>query len=81
MALCNAMALPMSSFPNVNSLLAEDDYGTPYLVPKDFVKAGLPASMVVGGLVALLAFPLACLLPPVHEHVAAVALNASALGA
>jgi anion transporter len=35
-----AMALPMTSFPNINSLLAEDDYGRPYLTVSDFLKYG-----------------------------------------
>lgn len=35
-----AMALPMTSFPNINSLLAEDDYGRPYLQVADFLKYG-----------------------------------------
>jgi len=51
-----AMALPMSSFPNVNSLLAEDDYGRAYLSATDFVKIGLPASVLVSALAATLAF-------------------------
>jgi len=51
-----AMALPMSSFPNVNSLLAEDDYGRAYVNAADFVLVGLPASMLVSALSATLAF-------------------------
>ena len=35
-----SMALPMTSFPNINSLLAEDDYGRPYLHVADFLKYG-----------------------------------------
>jgi phosphate transporter len=59
LAVSAAMALPMSSFPNVNSLLAEDDYGATYLTPRDFVRAGLPASIAVGALIAVLGYPLA----------------------
>ena len=33
-----AMALPVSSFPNLNSLSAEDDMGGAYLHPADFLK-------------------------------------------
>ena len=51
-----AMALPMSSFPNVNSLLAEDDYGRAYLSAADFVKVGLPASLGMAALCATLGF-------------------------
>ncbi|KAG8345072.1 SPX domain [Trypanosoma vivax] len=35
-----AMAFPISSFPNVNSLLAEDSHGRPYLKAKDFLFCG-----------------------------------------
>lgn len=35
-----AMAFPISSFPNVNSLLAEDSKGKPYLRAKDFLFCG-----------------------------------------
>ena len=35
-----AMAFPISSFPNVNSLLAEDATGHPYLKAKDFLSVG-----------------------------------------
>ncbi|EKG06196.1 sodium/sulfate symporter, putative [Trypanosoma cruzi] len=35
-----AMAFPISSFPNVNSLLAEDSTGQPYLKAKDFLFCG-----------------------------------------
>ena len=44
LAVSSAMALPMSSFPNVNSLLAEDDYGVPFLSAREFVSAGAPAT-------------------------------------
>ena len=59
------MALPMSSFPNVNSLLAEDDYGRPFLSAADFIRVGLPVSVLMSVLVATLAFWLiGALLPP-----------------
>ncbi|CUF95390.1 sodium/sulphate symporter, putative [Bodo saltans] len=35
-----AMAFPISSFPNVNSLLAEDEFGKPYLAARDFLGIG-----------------------------------------
>eukprot|EP00457_Paulinella_chromatophora_P003041 gb/GEZN01003046.1/.p1 GENE.gb/GEZN01003046.1/~~gb/GEZN01003046.1/.p1 ORF type:complete len:721 (+),score=71.83 gb/GEZN01003046.1/:87-2249(+) len=34
------MSLPMSSFPNVNSLLVVDDYGKPYIHPMDYLQHG-----------------------------------------
>jgi phosphate transporter len=42
-----AMAFPISSFPNVNSLLAEDEFGKPYLKASDFIKMGFLATMIV----------------------------------
>eukprot|EP00760_Papus_ankaliazontas_P025777 PhM_4_TR2872/c0_g1_i1/m.54953/K14430/PHO87_91; phosphate transporter len=36
-----AMAFPITSFPNVNSLLAEDDTGKSYLLAKNFVLPGM----------------------------------------
>lgn len=41
-----AMAFPISSFPNVNSLLAEDDLGRPYLKARDFLVTGLLVTFV-----------------------------------
>jgi phosphate transporter len=35
-----AMSLPMSSFPNANSLLVDDDFSRPFLHPMDFIKHG-----------------------------------------
>jgi phosphate transporter len=40
-----AMALPFSSFPNVNSMLIVDDFQSPYLTTKDFIVTGLPLSI------------------------------------
>ena len=40
-----AMALPFSSFPNVNSLLIVDDFHRKYLTTHDFVKTGVPMSL------------------------------------
>ncbi|CAD2218704.1 phosphate transporter [Angomonas deanei] len=41
-----AMAFPISSFPNVNSLLAEDEKGKPYLRAKDFLFCGTAITAV-----------------------------------
>ncbi|KAK7195054.1 phosphate transporter [Novymonas esmeraldas] len=41
-----AMAFPISSFPNVNSLLAEDAKGKPYLRAKDFLFCGTVITLV-----------------------------------
>jgi len=42
-----SMALPMSSFPNVNSLYMEDDFGMNYLKVVDFIKAGGPMTGIL----------------------------------
>ena len=49
-----AMALPFSSFPNVNSLLITDDFQKAYLSVGDFVKTGLPLSLISIFLIATL---------------------------
>lgn len=59
MACSASMALPMSSFPNVSALLAEDDHGLPYLKPKDFLRPGLPASLTVIVLVVTVGYSMA----------------------
>ena len=53
-----AMALPFSSFPNVNSLLILDDFQRPYLKVQDFVRTGLPMSLLSIFLIATLGFGL-----------------------
>lgn len=40
-----AMAFPITSFPNVNSLLTEDDKGVPYLTARDFAVPGSVATL------------------------------------
>ncbi|CCW68550.1 unnamed protein product [Phytomonas sp. Hart1] len=42
-----AMAFPISSFPNVNSLLAEDPKGNPYLRAKNFLTTGLLIQLIL----------------------------------
>lgn len=51
-------ALPFSSFPNVTSLLVTDDYGRKYLVVRDFLKSGLPMSVVAVTMVCTLGYGL-----------------------
>lgn len=50
-----AMALPFSSFPNVNSLLMVDDFRKSYLTTSDFVLTGLPLSILTMLLISTLA--------------------------
>lgn len=53
-AISGAMALPFSSFPNVNSLLLLDDFHKPYLSVMDFIKTGVPMSLITIFLIATL---------------------------
>lgn len=53
-----AMALPFSSFPNVNSLLVVDDFQRPYLSVQDFIVTGLPMSVITVLLIASIGFVL-----------------------
>ena len=55
-AVSAAMALPFSSFPNVNSLLIVDDFQRPYLKVTDFIRTGLPMSLISIFLVATIGF-------------------------
>lgn len=45
-----AMAFPMTSFPNMNSLVAEDEQGVPYLEPRDFLVPGGVVSALCAGI-------------------------------
>lgn len=42
-----AMAFPITSFPNVNSLLAEDDAGKPYLLARNYLAPGAVGTLAV----------------------------------
>ena len=46
LAISAAMALPFSSFPNVNSVLIVDDFQRPYLTVGDFMTTGVPLSII-----------------------------------
>jgi phosphate transporter len=46
------MALPFSSFPNVNSVLITDDCQRAYLSVGDYLKTGLPLSVICVFLIA-----------------------------
>jgi phosphate transporter len=56
------MALPFSSFPNVNSLLIVDDFQRPYLSVQDFIITGLPMSVLTILLIATIGFVLISLM-------------------
>eukprot|EP00927_Polykrikos_kofoidii_P055323 TRINITY_DN49592_c0_g1_i1.p1 TRINITY_DN49592_c0_g1~~TRINITY_DN49592_c0_g1_i1.p1 ORF type:complete len:717 (-),score=97.70 TRINITY_DN49592_c0_g1_i1:80-2230(-) len=51
-----ACALPMSSFPNVNSLLATDDIGMPWLSVKHIIRAGVPMTLLSGLLLGTIGY-------------------------
>ncbi|CAH0488076.1 unnamed protein product [Peronospora farinosa] len=61
MAISAAMALPFSSFPNINSLLVLDDHGQPYLEVKDFLRVGVTFSLVTMALIVTLGYGLVVL--------------------
>jgi phosphate transporter len=42
-----AMGLPISGFPNINAVSLEDATGQPYVGTKDFLKVGVPISVIV----------------------------------
>jgi len=54
-----ACALPMTSFPNVNSLMAQDDHGKPWLSVRHFLVAGTPMTALMALLLISLGVPLA----------------------
>ena len=58
MAISAAMALPFSSFPNVNTLRIKDDFQTSYLTTLDFLKVGLPMSILTVLLISTLGLAL-----------------------
>ncbi|KAF4324894.1 hypothetical protein BBO99_00001831 [Phytophthora kernoviae] len=58
LAISAAMALPFSSFPNINSLLVLDDHGQPYLEVKDFLRVGVTFSLITVSLIVTLGYGL-----------------------
>lgn len=52
------MALPFSSFPNINSLLVLDDHGQPYLHVNDFLRVGVIFSLITSALIVTLGYAL-----------------------
>lgn len=53
-----AMGLPVSGFPNMNAIALEDQTGTNYLTTGDFLRVGVPASVVAYSLVVTLGYGL-----------------------
>ena len=53
-----AMGLPISGFPNINAVSMEDSTGQPYVKTKDFLKIGIPMSVIMLILTVSLGFGL-----------------------
>ncbi|KAK3844885.1 MAG: SPX domain-containing protein [Linnemannia gamsii] len=51
-----AMGLPISGFPNMSAISQEDELGSPYLSTLDFLKSGVPMSIVATGLVVTMGY-------------------------
>ncbi|KAL0586010.1 hypothetical protein ABG067_004333 [Albugo candida] len=58
LAISAAMALPFSSFPNINSLLVLDDHGQPYLKVQDFLRVGIFFSLITVFLIVTIGYGL-----------------------
>lgn len=53
LACSGAMALPVSSFPNMAALGVMSDFGEPYLTSIDLLRVGIPMTAICGGVVLL----------------------------
>jgi anion transporter len=53
-----AMGLPTSGFPNMTAIMMENEVGVRYLSVKDFLKSGLPASVLAFAVVTTVGFGL-----------------------
>jgi di/tricarboxylate transporter len=63
-----AMALPFSSFPNVNSAMVVDDFQRPFLTSKDFISTGLPLSVASIVMICTLGYWLITATAPASLH-------------
>ncbi|OZJ03698.1 hypothetical protein BZG36_03498 [Bifiguratus adelaidae] len=57
-----AMGLPVSGFPNMNAIMLENEMGTPYLTTLDFLKNGVPSSILTTLIVVTVGYGLMTLL-------------------
>ncbi|RKP39742.1 SPX domain-containing protein [Dimargaris cristalligena] len=57
-----AMGLPVSGFPNMTAIMMEDETGKPYLTTKDFLKAGIPSSVIAFAVIITLGYGICSLL-------------------
>jgi phosphate transporter len=51
-----AMGLPVSSFPNINAISQEDNFGRPFLRVSDFLKVGISSTVIAWCSVNSIAF-------------------------
>ena len=58
LAISAAMALPVSSFPNVNAVMLKDDLHQPFLNVYDVVRIGAPMTVITVVLIATLGMTL-----------------------
>lgn len=54
----STMSLPMSSFPNINALLVDDDFTRVYLHSSDFLKHGTVISVTLFALISTVGYAL-----------------------
>ena len=64
LAISAAMALPFSSFPNVNAVMLQDDLKEPFLRVHDFLRVGAPMTIITLCLIATLGMGLINLVLP-----------------
>ncbi|KAG0252916.1 low-affinity phosphate transporter [Mortierella polycephala] len=57
-----AMGLPVSGFPNMNAIMMEDEVGQQYLNTADFLKVGVPSSVVACVVIITLGYGLMTIL-------------------
>ncbi len=58
LSVSGAMGLPFSSFPNVNSVLIVDDFHQCYLTVTDFLKIGVPLTVIATCMIGTLGYVL-----------------------
>lgn len=52
------MGLPVSGFPNMTAISQENTVGVPYLKTKDFIRNGVPCSILIMLCIATLGYVL-----------------------
>lgn len=57
-AISSAMSLPFSSFPNLNAAMLKDDHNEPFLRVTDFLRVGIPITIITLGLISTLGLSL-----------------------